>query len=148
MKSMIVLVALLFAGSAAMAGTRHTAKDLTVDKAMTCFVKALKPEAFAAAWSDGGKAEFMRKVKGNENMPVLGDQLANLVSKYMSDAAFSAEFMATKDQWIKQAAAANTDKTVARALWELRQNIKPDMITEKGTKMLGKYEGQMRALAS
>lgn len=147
MKNWIVLVALVFAGSVSFAGVHGTTKKLTVDKAMTCFVKALKPEAFTAAWMNGGKSTFMEKVKGNENMPVLGDQLADLVAKYMSDAAFSPGFMSIKDEWLKQAAAANTDKTVARALWDLRQNVNPDMMTEKGTKMLAKYDGQMRALA-
>lgn len=148
MKSMILWVALAFTGSVAFAGINGKNKKISVDKAMTCFVKSLKPEAFNAAWTDGGKAEFMRKVKGNENMPVLGDQLADLVSKYMSDAAFTSNFLSKKSEWLKTAAAANTEQTVARAFWDLRQNINPAVVTEKGAKMMAKHEGGIRALAS
>ena len=148
MKNMIIGVALLLVGNVPFASAKGPAKHMTIDKAMTCFVKALKPEAFNAAWTNGGKATFMGKVKGNENMPVLGDQLVNLVSKYMNDAAFSPAFFSMKEKWMAEADAANTEKTVARAFWSMRQNIIPDMLTEKGSKKMAKYEGEIRALAS
>jgi len=147
MKNSILVLALLFAGSVAFAGNNSTAaKKLTVDKAISCFVKSLKTEAFTSAWLNGGKKEFMKKVKGNENYPVLGDQLGNLVSMYLNDSAWKSG--ASKSKLATQAADANQEKSVANALWTIQQNINPSVITEKGQKMMDKYAGELKALAS
>lgn len=147
MRHSILVIALLFAGNMAFASTPSISKKLTVDKAIICFVKSLKPDAFNTRWVDGGKKEFTKKVKSNENYPVLGDQLGNLVSIYLSNAAFKSDVLAGKSSLAARAAEANKENTVAAMLWEIQQQINPAMITEKGQKMMSKWEPELKALA-
>lgn len=141
MKNSIFIIALLLVGNMAFAG------KLTVDKAIVCFAKSLKSEAYTAAWFDGGKKQFIKKVKNNENYPVLGDQLSLFVSAYLSDAAFKSNALGTKSMLSKKAADANRENTVAAALTEIQQYIEPSMITDKGKKMMAKYQPALQALA-
>lgn len=139
-------MAFVCAGAVAFAGNTSVTKKLTVDKAISCFVKSLKAEAFTPSWNDGGRKDFMKKVKGNENYPVLGDELSKFISIYLDEKALANS--ADKTQLVKDAAAANTENTVAKILWRVRQQINPLFITEKGQKMIDKYDGELQALAS
>lgn len=147
MKKSMGIMALLLAAMMVFATSFHTqAKGLTVNKAIQCFVKSLKTEAFSPAWFDGGKKEFMKTVKNNENYPVVGDVLSKLVNQYLADAVFKNSY--EKNRLVAETAKANKEQTVAASLWDLQQQVNPSYISDKGKKMMAKYEGELKALAS
>jgi len=119
-----------------------------IGKLITSFTGALSPGAFTDAWNNGGKKEFAQKVKNNENMPVVRDQLGSLVTNYLTDAAFTTGWKMVKDKWLKDNKAANTVPTVANSLLNLQQYINPSMFTSKWAKIQPMWESGLKALAT
>lgn len=144
MKKAIVLFAFMLAGGL----SHHVMAAANIGKLITTFTNSLSSGAFTDAWNNGGKKEFNQKVKNNENMPVVRDQLSNLVTNYMTEAAFTSGWKMAKDKWLKDNKAANTVKTVAGSLLNLQQYINPSMFTTKWAKVQPVWESGLKALAN
>lgn len=148
MKNTIFMLAFLCTGLCASASVKATAAKPTVGSLITQFTSSLSPDAFNDAWKNGGKKEFTKKTKNNENMPVVGDALSAMVSDYMVDGAFNAGWQKVKTRWIKDAAAANTVKTVSASLLDLQRYVNPSMFTAKWAKIQPMWESGLKALAA
>ena len=119
-----------------------------IGKLITLFTGSLSSGAFTDAWNNGGKKEFTQKVKNNETMPVVRDQLSNLVTNYLTESAFTAGWQSAKSKWLKDNKAANTVQTVAGSLLNLQQYINPSMFGPKWSKVQPVFEAGLRTLAS
>lgn len=145
MKKAILFLALMVVGSLSY---QAMAAAPGIGKLLTMFTGSLSSGAFTDAWNNGGKKEFTQKVKNNENMPVVRDQLSNLVTNYMTESAFTSGWQAAKSKWLSNNKAANTVQTVAGSLLNLQQYINPSMFGPKWTKVQPVFESGLKALAS
>lgn len=145
MKKSILLLAFMLTGALSY---QVMAAAPNIGKLITTFTGSLSPDAFTEAWNNGGKKEFTSKVKNNENMPVVRDQLSNLVNNYLTQSAFTAGWQTAKDKWLKDQKTTATIKTVAGSLLNLQQYINPSMFGPKWSKVQPIWESGLRTLAS